>query len=100
MTVRVDIYKHDGIDGWALEVVDQTGSGVVWQDVFTTDTEAMAEFIEGLKCWGLNSLWLRTPTKQRLSISQSASRFPNRHGDFSLISSWVIYCETNRPVWS
>lgn len=56
ITVRVEIYKHDGIDGWALEVVDEDGGSTVWQDVFATDTAAMAEFIEGVDLLGLAEL--------------------------------------------
>lgn len=56
ITVEVSIYTHDGIDGWALEVVGANGEGIVWQDVIASDTEAMAEFIEGVKVLGLSHL--------------------------------------------
>jgi hypothetical protein len=56
VTVAVEIYRYDGIDGWALEVIDADGGSTVWQDVFATDAAAMAEFTEGVELLGLAKL--------------------------------------------
>jgi hypothetical protein len=56
ISVRVEIYKVEGTEGWTLEVVDQEGGSTVWQDVFTTDSAAMAEFTEGVQALGLAQL--------------------------------------------
>ena len=56
ISVRVEIYKVEGTEGWTLEVVDQDGGSTVWQDVFTTDSAAMAEFTEGVQALGLAQL--------------------------------------------
>ncbi|KRE05828.1 hypothetical protein ASE63_05765 [Bosea sp. Root381] len=56
ISVRVEIYKVEGTEGWTLEVMDQDGGSTVWQDVFTTDSAAMAEFTEGVQALGLAQL--------------------------------------------
>jgi hypothetical protein len=45
LTVRVQIYRHKtGNEGWSLEVVDHEDASTVWDDLFETDHEALAEF--------------------------------------------------------
>ena len=56
ITVRVEIYKLDGTDGWTLEIIDETGGSTVWEENFATDAEAMAEFVDGVEQLGLAKL--------------------------------------------
>ena len=45
-TLQVCIYKLEGTTEWSLEVVDETGSSTVWEDLFPTDDEANQEFLQ------------------------------------------------------
>jgi hypothetical protein len=57
LTVRVQIYRlKTGNDGWSLEVVDHEGASTVWDDLFATDHEALAEFYRTLEAEGIQSL--------------------------------------------
>lgn len=56
ITVRVEIYRLDGTEGWTLELVDEEGGSTVWQDSFATDAEAFAEFMDGVRQLGLAKL--------------------------------------------
>jgi hypothetical protein len=54
IAVRVAIYRLVGNDdGWSLEVVNQEGTSIVWDDLFATDTEAFAEFQRTLEAEGI-----------------------------------------------
>jgi hypothetical protein len=54
LTVRVQIYRHKtGNEGWSLEVVDHEGASTVWDDLFETDHEALAEFSRTLEAEGI-----------------------------------------------
>jgi hypothetical protein len=45
VTIDVQIYRLVGGDkGWSLEVIDQEGTSIVWEDRFATDVAAYAEF--------------------------------------------------------
>jgi hypothetical protein len=45
ITVDVQIYRIAGsAEGWSLEVIDENGTSSVWDDLFTTDRDAYAEF--------------------------------------------------------
>lgn len=52
-TVRVEIFKVDGTDGWTLELFDEQGHSTVWLDVFDTDAQAMTEVIDAIDEEGL-----------------------------------------------
>ncbi len=56
LTVRVEIYKIEGTDGWTLELIDEEGGSTVWQDAFATDADAFAEFTDGVEQLGLDRL--------------------------------------------
>jgi uncharacterized protein len=45
ITVEVCIYRLETESGWSLEVVDSTGSSIVWQDEFPSDAAANEEFL-------------------------------------------------------
>lgn len=56
LTVRVQIYRLKvGDPGWSLEVVDHEGGSTVWDNLFATDHEALAEFSETLRVEGIDS---------------------------------------------
>jgi hypothetical protein len=57
ITVRVQIYRLKiGDPGWSLEVIDQENASTVWDDLFATDHEALAEFYRTLEDEGIQSL--------------------------------------------
>ena len=43
ITVEILIYRGKDDSGWMLEAVDQEGGSTVWDDLFPTDQEALAE---------------------------------------------------------
>jgi hypothetical protein len=49
MTVEVCIYRGDAERTWQLEVVNQEGTSIVWDDRFATDQAAMDEVNAQLK---------------------------------------------------
>jgi hypothetical protein len=56
LTVRVQIYRlKPGNDGWSLEVIDHENVSTVWDDLFATDHEALAEFSRTLDDEGIQS---------------------------------------------
>jgi hypothetical protein len=56
ITVRVAIYRLAGSeDGWSLEVENQQGASIVWDDLFATDTEAFSEFRKTLETEGIRA---------------------------------------------
>jgi hypothetical protein len=56
LTVRVQIYRlKTGNNGWLLEVVDHENASTVWDDLFATDHEALAEFSRTLEEEGIQS---------------------------------------------
>jgi hypothetical protein len=56
LTVRVQIYRLKiGSNGWSLEVVDHENASTVWDDLFATDHEALAEFSRTLEDEGIQS---------------------------------------------
>lgn len=51
--LQLEIYRLDDRPGWTLEVVNQVGTSIVWDDLFATDAEAEHTFRETLKTEGL-----------------------------------------------
>lgn len=45
IAVEICIYRIEDEPGWALEVVNQTGRSIVWDDVFDTDDAANDAFL-------------------------------------------------------
>ena len=44
-TITVDVQIHRLEDtGWCLEVIDSEGTSIVWEEEFSTDAAAQAEF--------------------------------------------------------
>lgn len=55
ITVRIHIYRLDSEPGWSLEVVNDAGTSIVWDDRFATDEEAYAEFQRTVDQEGMRS---------------------------------------------
>ena len=47
---------------WTLEIVDESGTSIVWDDEFDTDDAAHAEFLRSVETEGLDGI-LRDPKK-------------------------------------
>lgn len=56
LTVQIEIYRLRDSDSWTLELVDDEGDSIVWEEQFATDAAAFAEFTEGLEELGLEKL--------------------------------------------
>ena len=52
--VRIDIYRLETTD-WSLEVVDETGASTVWDDLFSTDKEALDEALKTIRKKGIRT---------------------------------------------
>ncbi len=48
-SVRIEIVRLEGNPDWSLEVVDQEGTSLVWQEPFETDTAALAEALRAIE---------------------------------------------------
>ena len=55
MTIEVCIYRGDAERTWLLEVVDEEGTSIVWDDRFETDQAAMDEVKHTIKTEGMAS---------------------------------------------
>lgn len=44
VTVEVSIVRLENETKWSLDVVDPSGGSTVWDDLFSSDQEALAEF--------------------------------------------------------
>ena len=44
VTVEVSIVRLENETEWSLEVVNSSGTSIVWDDLFPSDEEAYAEF--------------------------------------------------------
>jgi uncharacterized protein len=53
-TLRIDIYHGVG-EPWILEIVDESGTSTVWDDLFDTDTAALEAALEALEQEGVHS---------------------------------------------
>ncbi len=42
-TVSVEIYRLEGDEEWALEIVDEFNNSTVWDDTFPTESVALTE---------------------------------------------------------
>ena len=52
ITVEVRIVRLEDTK-WTLEIVDQSGTSIVWDDEFDTDDAAHAEFLRSVETEGL-----------------------------------------------
>ncbi|KRE05044.1 hypothetical protein ASE63_25105 [Bosea sp. Root381] len=56
ITVRVEFYKLEGVEGWTLEVVEQEGHSTIWQEPFAMDTDAKVAFVDAVDVVGLGGI--------------------------------------------
>jgi hypothetical protein len=62
LKVRVQIYRLKvGDSGWSLEVIDQENASTVWDNLFATDHEALAEFYQTIEAEGIQSFLMERP---------------------------------------
>ena len=61
VTVQLCIYRLED-SKWTLEVVDDAGTSIVWDDEFETDDAAFGAFLKAMDEEGLDGL-IRDPTK-------------------------------------
>jgi len=61
ITVEVRIVRLEDTK-WTLEIVDQSGTSIVWDDEFDTDDAAHAEFLRSVETEGLDGI-VRDPKK-------------------------------------
>ena len=55
ITIEVCIYRGDAERTWLLEVVDEEGTSIVWDDRFVTDQAAMDEVKRTIETDGMAS---------------------------------------------
>lgn len=53
--LRIEIYRLDDRPGWTLEVVNEEGTSIVWDDLFGTDRAAYDAFRETLEREGIEA---------------------------------------------
>jgi hypothetical protein len=55
MTIEVCIYRGDAERTWLLEVVDEEGTSIVWDDRFATEQDAMDQVKRTIETEGMAS---------------------------------------------
>jgi len=50
---QIDIYRIETEPKWSIEVVDEEGTSIVWDDLFDTDQAALDEVLKALAEEGL-----------------------------------------------
>ena len=55
ITVEVFIYRLENESKWSLEVLNNAGTSIVWDDLFDSDDEAYAEFQRTVEEEGMNA---------------------------------------------
>ena len=53
-SIEVEIYKGVDDEGWFLEILDQYGNSMLWDEMFKTEQEALAQFESDLKKEGID----------------------------------------------
>lgn len=53
--LQIEIYRLDDRPGWTLEVVNESGTSIVWDELFDTDRQAHAAFMDTLAREGLEA---------------------------------------------
>jgi hypothetical protein len=55
--IEILIYRIEGTnEGWSLEVVDEEGTSIVWDDLFDTDQAALDEFCRAIEEEGISAI--------------------------------------------
>ena len=55
ITVEVFIYRLENEPKWSLEVVNDAGTSIVWDDLFDSDDDAYAEFQQTVEEEGMRA---------------------------------------------
>jgi len=55
ITIEVSIYLGDAEKTWLLEVVDEEGTSIVWDDRFVTDQAALDEVKRAIETEGMEN---------------------------------------------
>jgi hypothetical protein len=68
ISVQLEIYRLENDRHWVLEVVNQAGTSIVWDEYFATDNDAYAAFRqvvseEGIQCFLDNANIIPFPRK-------------------------------------
>ena len=69
VTIRLEIYRIEDDPKWALEVVNEAGTSIVWDDLYDSDDDAYAAFRqtvtdEGMRTFLDNSNVVPFPTRR------------------------------------
>ncbi len=57
ISVEVFIYRGKGEKGWTLEVVDEDNGSTVWDGMFATEQDALAEVMKTIDVDGIRSFF-------------------------------------------
>ena len=52
-SISIEIYKLEGTSGWTLEVINDQGTSIVWDELLGSDDDALAIALETLDEEGL-----------------------------------------------
>ena len=55
ITVEVFIYRLENESKWSLEVLNNAGTSIVWDDLFDSDEDAYDEFQQTVEEEGMNA---------------------------------------------
>ena len=55
ITVEVFIYRLESESKWSLEVLNNAGTSIVWDDLFDSDEDAYAEFQQTVEEEGIRA---------------------------------------------
>lgn len=53
-SISIEIYKLEGTSEWSLEVIDDRGTSVVWDELFGLDEDALTMALDTLDKEGLS----------------------------------------------
>jgi RPA family protein len=66
--VEIEIYRLEDQDFWTLEVVDELGGSIIWEDEFHSDEAAPKEALSVIEQDGLENFMLEEDEEDRTSI--------------------------------
>ncbi|MDG1859378.1 MAG: hypothetical protein P8I94_09755 [Emcibacteraceae bacterium] len=52
-SISIEIYKLEGTSGWTLEIINDQGTSIVWEDLFGSDEDALTIALETIDEEGL-----------------------------------------------
>ena len=47
-SISIEIYKLEGTSGWTLEVINDQGTSIVWDELFGSDADALTMALDTL----------------------------------------------------